>query len=39
MTSFNHFRYVKNKLAHVVYYGTPKGSMISGNLNKTSTTT
>ncbi len=38
-TSFNHFGFVKNKLAFVVYSGTLEGFMTSSNLDKTSTTT
>jgi hypothetical protein len=39
LTSFNHSSIVKNKLAYVGYYGTPKGSMTLGNLDKTFATT
>jgi hypothetical protein len=39
LTSFNHYSFVKNKLAYVVYYGTPKSSMTLGNVDKTFATT
>jgi hypothetical protein len=37
--AFNHYGYVKNKLASLVYFGIPKGFVVSCNLNKTSTFT
>jgi hypothetical protein len=38
-SAFNHYGYVKNKLASLVYFGTLEGFVVSGNLDKTSTTT